>query len=122
MNVFINLRDHYCKFLNSHYQHWTLLKRLPMSQSGSHICYNTLRTPHQVYTTSKHQLLTKEDQLDVSAVKTSPALYLTKMMGRGELDKSTLHAAGYDTVFFNPVNPYAVPVSGLPAWVQKKHL
>ena len=59
-----------------------------MSQPGFQICYNTQRSPYQVYTTNKHQLLTNYHQLDVSAVKTSPASYLTKMMGGGELDKS----------------------------------
>lgn len=58
MDVFINLKDHYCKFLSLHKQYRTRLKRLPTSQPGSQVCYYAQRTPHQVYTANTHQVLT----------------------------------------------------------------
>lgn len=127
MDVFLSLKDHYCKFFNSHKQYWTWLKRLP----GFQICYNTQRTLHWVYIYIYiAPINTSSSQININCMFLQWKLHQLcnskddgqRIVGQICFHLHLLHAAKYGAVFFNPVNLYTGSVRGLTAWARKKHL
>ena len=72
LEAFSNL---HCNFLNSHKR---CITWFPTNKPGSQICYSPQRTTHKLTSTGYF----------CSEKTTSPTLYFTKSMGRGESDKS----------------------------------